>query len=134
MNEDTDKIRRDTGKRLENLVERDGFSPRLVAAHIPKLNYKKIYRWLGSPDFFAPPLKDCDGILDLAVKVEKVKNDFSDIVISWNDDRYSQITMLGLFSFAYLKILEDKNLSLDAKIKKLTLLVFKEWARAKEKK
>ena len=123
MNGDTDKIRRDTGKHLEDLVERDGFSPRLVAAHIPKLNYKKIYRWLGSPDFFAPPVKDCAGILDLAQKVERVKSDFSDIVISWNDDRYSRITMIGLINFPFLQILENKTLSLVVKIKRLTLIV-----------
>lgn len=134
MNEDTDKLRRNTGKHLEDLIERDGFSPRLVAAHIKNLNYKKIYRWLGSPDFFAPPVSECDGILDLVKKVERVKSDFSDIVISWNDDRYSRITLIGLIAWPYLRILESKTLSLDTKIQRLTLLVFREWAKAKEEK
>lgn len=133
MSENLDGLRRDVGKHLEDLIETDKFSPRLVAAHVPKLNYKKIYRWLGSPGFFAPPLKDCEGILDFIKKVEKVKSDFSDIVTSWNDDRYSRITLLGLFSYAYLQILENKTLTLDAKIARLTLLVFRDWARAKAK-
>lgn len=131
MDKELDELRKDVSLHLADLVDRDGFSPRLIEAHTG-ISYRRLYRWLAL-DIFLPPLKACHAIVDLTQKVEKVKSDFSDIVNSWNDDRYSRITMLGLFSFAYLKILEDKNLSLDAKTKKLTLLVFKEWARAKEK-
>lgn len=124
-----DELRRDVGQFLDDLVGQDGFSPRLIATHTG-INYRRIYRWLSS-DMFQPPLKECHAIVDLAKKVERVKSDYSDIVTSWNDDRYSRITLLGLFSHPYLKILEDKALGLDAKIQRLTLMTFREWAKAK---
>ncbi|MBA7610238.1 hypothetical protein ES703_17445 [subsurface metagenome] len=130
MNKDIDELRRDVSLHLADLVDQDGFSPRLISAHCG-IHYRRLYRWLAL-DMFLPPLKACHAIIDLAKKVERVKADFSDIVVSWNDDRYSRITMLGLIAWPYLQVLENKSLDPKGKVKKLTLQVFKDWARSKD--
>jgi len=129
MDKELDELRRDVGRFLDDLVDDDGLSPRLIAAHT-QINYRRLYRWL-SADVFSPPLKECHAIIDLVKRVEKVKADYADIATSWDPDKYDRVTLLGLFNYAYLKVLEDESLDVDSKAKKLTLMTFREWARSK---
>lgn len=129
---DEDTLRKKVSKDLEELVDY-GFAPRLIQV-FTKLNYRKIYRWLSCEEgFFLPPLSACEKILTFRNLVNDIRADFKDIVTSWNSERYHRATLIGLFNFKCLQILDSEDLSLDEKIRKLTLLIFKEWGKSKAK-
>ena len=127
---DADSLRKKVAGDLEDLIDY-GFAPRLVQA-FTKLNYRKIYRWLSCEEgLFLPPLSACEKILTFRNLVNTLRSDFKDVVTSWNGERYHKATKIGLFNFKFLQTLEDKNLSLDEKIRRLVLATFREWAKAK---
>jgi len=89
-----------------------------------------VYRWLG--DFFRPTVKDFAKIDLLLETANKVKKDWTDVLISYNG-HFHKAVRLTLYKPKARRILESQ-LAYDEKISRLVALTFNSWAKEKERR
>lgn len=118
----SDERRKLAVRTIQALVDL-GISVAVIALML-RVTRQQVYRWLSGG--WLPRERMCDPIDELLKRALRVKEDWTDIVTSW-DGKYHAATRLTLYQPEALRILRGE-LAYDKKTAQLTSLTFALWA------
>ena len=105
----------------------DYVSPATAAAMISKSD-RTIYRWLSSERIFFISIEDCQILLTLVEAILEVRKSWVDIVTGWDNSKIHAAVVLDFYDLNRRRVLDNPNLSIDAKVAKLTRSTMRRWA------
>lgn len=108
------------------IIEHDFLSPQTAAAFVAH-SPRSIYRWLGAGKIAFISREDCENIVSLVEKVMEIRKSWIEIVTSWSDPGIHAAVILDLYDHNRRKVLDNPDLSIDEKVKKLTRATLRRW-------
>ncbi len=126
LSEKSDEVRRDTLQALSQAIEEFGISPRDIDS-LTGLNYRMIYRWIGSQGSMLPSFEDVGVIIEFCKKVDEIRDYWTAYLKFWNDVKIPPEIPWTFISKKYRAPLDEDD-NIESNVRGLTKITIKDLA------